>query len=134
MHRVDPTSAELELIRTIAKPIQKLNRLAQIGILQALTSSPDALVAQLANMARNGTVPEELAESVKSIVTKMPPSAKLIGLGKLIERLNKEDAERWRLVVFTTRRETQTTIQTFLESQGLKVGIINGDSGTRKTQ
>src|SRR3984893_16683151 len=131
MHRVDPTPAELELIRAIAKPIQKLNRLAQIGILQALTSSPDALMAQLANMARNGTVPEEVAESVRSIVTKMPPSAKLIGLGRLIERLKKENPERWRLVVFTTRRETQTTIQTFLESQGLKVGIINGDSGTR---
>jgi SNF2-related domain/Helicase conserved C-terminal domain len=131
MHRVDPTRPELELIRAIAKPIQKLNRLAQIGILQALTSSPDALMAQLAKMARNGTVPAELAESVKSIVTNMPPSAKLIGLGRLIEQLKKEDPERWRLVVFTTRRETQTTIQTFLESQGLKVGIINGDSGTR---
>jgi SNF2-related domain/Helicase conserved C-terminal domain len=131
MHRVDPTRPELELIRTIAKPIQKLNRLAQIGILQALTSSPDALMAQLANMARNGTVPAEVAESVKSVVTKMPPSAKLIGLGGLIEQLKKENPERWRLVVFTTRRETQTTIQTFLESQGLKVGIINGDSGTR---
>jgi SNF2 family DNA or RNA helicase len=75
MHRVDPTRSELELIRTIAKPIQKLNRLAQIGILQALTSSPDALMSQLANMARNGTVPAELAEMVTSIVTKMPPSA-----------------------------------------------------------
>jgi ERCC4-related helicase len=61
----------------------------------------------------------------------MPPSAKLIGLGRLIERLKKENPERWRLVVFTTRRETQTTIQTFLESQGLKVGSINGASGTR---
>ena len=53
MHRVDPTAAEIELISTIAKPIQKLNWLVQISILQALTSSPDALSAQLANMARN---------------------------------------------------------------------------------
>src|SRR3984893_6778771 len=37
--RVDPTVAELELIRVIAKPVQNPNRLAQIGILQALTSS-----------------------------------------------------------------------------------------------
>jgi hypothetical protein len=133
MHRVDPTPAELELIKTIAKPIQKLNRLAQIGILQALTSSPDALMAQLTNMARNGTVPVELAASVKAIVTKMQPSAKLTGLGRLIERLKKEN-EHWRLVVFTTRRETQTAIQVFLESQGLKVGIINGDSGMRNQE
>jgi SNF2 family DNA or RNA helicase len=40
LHRVEPTAAELELIRVIAKPVQKLNRLAQISILQALTSSP----------------------------------------------------------------------------------------------
>jgi SNF2 family DNA or RNA helicase len=29
------------------------------------------------------------------------------------------------------RRETQTTIQAFLEELGLKVGIINGSSGQR---
>lgn len=131
MHRVDPSSAELALIDAIAKPIQLLNRLAQISILQALTSSPDALNAQLANMARNKTVPADLASKVKSIVTTMPPSAKLRGLERLIERLEKENPERWRLVVFTGRRETQTTIQAFLETRGLKVGIINGDSGER---
>jgi SNF2 family DNA or RNA helicase len=35
------------------------------------------------------------------------------------------------MVVFTGRRETQTTIQAFLEELGLKVGIINGSSGQR---
>ncbi len=134
MHRVEPTAAELELIKAIAKPIQKLNRLAQISILQALTSSPDALNAQLANMARNGTVPANLAATVKAIVAGMPPSAKLQGLGRLIEQLKQENPERWRLVVFTCRRETQTTIQAFLESHGLKIGIINGDSGQRNQE
>jgi len=96
MHRVDPTPAELSLIGAIAKPIQKLNRLAQISILQALTSSPDALMAQLANMARNGTVPKEFAETVKTIVTGMAPSAKLEGLGRLIEGLKKQNSGRIR--------------------------------------
>src|SRR6266849_5193792 len=77
LHRVDASPAELELIRVIAKPIQKLNRLAQIGILQALTSSPHALMAQLTNMARNGTVPQDLAAAVCSIVGGMTTSAKL---------------------------------------------------------
>lgn len=131
MHQVNPTAAELELIKVIAKPIQKLNPLAQISILQALTSSPEALSAQLANMARKGTVPDELATSVKQIVAKMPLSAKLSGLDVLIEKLRKENPERWRLVAFTCRRETQTTIQTFLEKRGLNVGIINGESGAR---
>jgi hypothetical protein len=131
LHRVDPTSAELELIRVIAKPIQKLNRLAQISVLQALTSSPRALMAQLTTMARNGTVPQDLAAAVCSIVGSMKTSAKLKGLGRLIDRLMRENPERWRMVVFTTRLETQTTIQAFLEQRGLKVGIINGSSGQR---
>ena len=130
-HQVEPTAAELELIETIAKPIQKLNRLTQISILQALTSSPEALSAQLTNMARKGTAPPDLAISVKAIVSRMPLSAKLTGLGNLIEKLKKENPDGWRLVVFTIRRETQTTIENFLEGHGLKVGIINGDSGER---
>jgi superfamily II DNA or RNA helicase len=131
LHRVEPTLAELELIRAIAKPIQKLNRLAQIGILQALTSSPHALMAQILNMARNGTVPQELAAAVCSIVAGMKTSAKLNGLGGLIDKLMRQNPERWRMVVFTGRLETQTTIQAFLEERGLKVGIINGSSGQR---
>lgn len=134
MHKVEPTSAELQLIRTIAKPIQDLNRLAQISILQALTSSPEALMAQLNNMARNRTIPADLAVAVRAIVTGMPTSGKLLGLEVLIERLKKEKPERWRLVVFTGRIETQTTIQAFLEKHGLKVGIINGSSGPRNQE
>lgn len=134
MHKVEPTPAELQLISAIAEPIQLLNRLAQISILQALTSSPDALMVQLNNMARNGTVPQELAATVRAIVTGMPTSAKLHGLGGLIDTLKRENPERWRLVVFTGRLETQTTIQAFLEKQGLKVGIIKGTSGPRNQE
>jgi superfamily II DNA or RNA helicase len=131
LHRVDPMPAELELIRVIAKPIQKLDRRTQISILQALVSSPHALMAQLTNMARNGTVPKDLAAAVCSIVGGMKTSAKLQGLGVLIDQLMRQNPERWRMVVFTTRLETQTTIQAFLEERGLKVGIINGSSGRR---
>ena len=134
MHQIDPTASELQLINTIAGPIQKLNRLTQISILQALTSSPEALMAQLLNMARNRTAPRELAENVKAIVTTMPQSAKLNGLERLIEKLKKENPDSWRLIIFTCRRETQTTIQIFLEGHGFKVGIINGDSGQRNQE
>ena len=131
MHHVDPTPAELELIEAIAEPIQAMNRLLQISVLQALVSSPEALMSQLNNMARKGTGPPELAATVRGIVSRMTTSAKLQGLGVLISKLKLENPQRWRLVVFTTRRETQTSIQVFLESQGLQVGIINGDSGSR---
>lgn len=133
-HQVDPTPAELALIDTIAEPIQSLNRLAQISILKALASSPEALNSQLKNMARNGTVPAALSQSVNAIVEKMPTTAKLKGLGQLIEHLKKQNHDRWRLVVFTTSRETQTSIQNFLENYGFKVGIINGDSGQRNQE
>jgi hypothetical protein len=82
-------------------------------------------------MARNGTVPQDLAAAVCSIVGGMKTSAKLKGLGTLVDRLTRENPERWRMIVFTTRLETQTTIQAFLEERGLKVGIINGSSGQR---
>jgi len=131
MHRVEPTMGELEIINAIARPIQELNRLSQISILQALTSSPHALMAQLNNMARNGTVPKDLAATVRNIVNQLPITAKLKGLELLITRLQEENPTQWRLVVFTGRIETQTTIQAFLEGVGLKVGIINGMSGPR---
>ncbi|MGO8990378.1 MAG: SNF2-related protein [bacterium] len=134
MHKVAPTTSEMQLIGAIAEPIQKLNRLAQISILQALTSSPEALMAQLNNMARNGTVPQELAIIVRTIVARMPESAKLHGLGGLVVKLKQENPDRWRLVVFTGRLETQTTIQAFLEKHGLKVGLINGSSGPRNQE
>lgn len=131
LHKVEPTAPELELIRIIAKPIQKLNRLAQISILQAVTSSPHALMAQLNTMARNGTVPQELAAAVRVIVAPMGTSAKLQGLGELVERLKRDNPSGWRMVVFTGRIETQTTIQAYLEEHHITIGIINGSSGQR---
>ncbi len=133
-HQVDPTEDELKLIKTIAVPIQRMNILVQISILKALASSPEALNAQLKNMVRNGTAPAELSVAVNAIVENMPLTAKLDGLGQLIEQLKKQNPDKWRLVIFTGLRETQTTIQNFLEGHGFKVGIINGDSGDRNQE
>lgn len=88
-------------------------------------------MSQLTNMARNRTVPQDLAAAVCSIVAGIKTSAKLRGLEALIDGLTRENPNRWRMVVFTGRMETQTTIQAFLEERGLKVGIINGLSGQR---
>lgn len=131
LHRTEPTTQKLALIQLISEPIKKQNRLAQISILQALTSSPHALSAQLNNMEKNGTVPGDLALEVRKIVAEMPLTAKLKGLEALIDNLTQQDPEKWRMVVFTTRMETQTTIQDYLEGRGFKVGTINGSSGSR---
>ena len=134
LHKVKPSEPELALIKAIAKPIQNLNRLAQISVLQALTSSPRALMAQLNSMAANGTVPQTLAATVRSIVEPMQTSSKLEGLGQLVSHLKRENPDGWRMVVFTTRIETQISIQAHLEGLGLKVGIINGSSGQRNQE
>src|ERR1700730_15128183 len=131
LHKVDPEPEELELINAIASAIRSLNRLSQISILQAVISRPHALLAQLKKMAANGTVPQSLATRVEEIVSGMGTTAKLRGLASLVDRLRAEQPERWRLVVFTTRRETQTTIESFLQTRGITCGLINGDSGER---
>lgn len=131
LHKVDPVPEELELINAVATGIQSLNRLLQISILQAVISSPQALLAQLKKMAANGTVPQSLAVRVGEIVGRIGVTAKLKGLAALVDKLQAEQPERWRLVVFTTRRETQTTIESFLQTRGITCGLINGDSGER---
>ena len=131
LHRVDPLPEEIELINLIAEPIQHLNRLAQISILQAVISSPHALNSQLKQMAKNKTVPQSLADSVNEVVSRIRVTAKLQGLATLVDGLRSEQPERWRMVVFTTRRETQTTIEAFLQERGITCGLINGDSGDR---
>lgn len=131
LHRVKPTSTELELIKLISQPIQKMNRLAQISIAQALISSPHALAAQLETMARNKTVPQSLATEVRAIAENGKITAKQAGLEALADQLKAENPQGWRMVVFTTRRETQTTIEAFLSARGIACGIINGDSGSK---
>lgn len=134
LHRVTPSAAELALINCISEPIQKLNRLAQISILQALVSSPHALMAQLNTMAMKGTFPSDVAAEVRTIVEPLTTTAKLEGLGQLVNRLKAENPDGWRMVVFTTRRETQTSIENYLSELGLKVGVINGSSGQRNQE
>lgn len=134
LHKVKPTSEEKELIKIISEPIQKLNRLAQISILQALTSSPHALSAQLKNMARNETVPQSLSTDVNAVVSRMGLTSKLKGLGILVDDLKAQRPDDWRLVIFTGRRETQTTIEDFLGQHGVTCGLINGDSGLRNQE
>ncbi|MGB5136826.1 MAG: helicase-related protein [Prochlorococcaceae cyanobacterium] len=134
LHRSPPTPGELELIELISKPIQSLNRLSQISILQALTSSPQALATQLESMARNGTVSVTLAHDVRALVRRLPNSTKLQGLATLVAQLRRERPADWRIVVFTGRRETQATIESYLQSQGISVGTINGESGGRNSE
>lgn len=134
LHNVTPTPEEVELMDVATKSISKLNRLVQIGILQSLISSPEALVKRLEHMAENKTVPEELFLEVKEIAGRIKVTAKLQGLVALIDSLRGERPKDWRVVIFTRWLETQTTIQSFLEDRGIPYGTINGQSGARNQE
>lgn len=134
LHKVKATSDEKELFKIIAEPIQDLNALSQISIAQALVSSPQALSAQLNHMAENKTVPIQLAIQVKSIVSKIGDTAKLSGLGSLLEKLRTEQPEKWRAVIFTGRQVTQGIIEEYLRKKGIESGLINGTTGSKNQE
>jgi hypothetical protein len=83
-------------------------------------------------MARNRTFPADVAAAVETLVARMSASAKLRGLAELVERLRSEQPDEWRMLIFTGRLETQTNIQSFLQEQGIPVGVINGASSGQR--
>jgi SNF2-related domain/Helicase conserved C-terminal domain len=124
---VDPTEKDLGLIQLLAAPILKLDPTAQVSLLLALMSSSNALLAELSTLAKSGYVTERLVETVRNYISRMPLSPKLEGLTTLIDQLRVSSPDRWRLVVFTNRVETQRRIQTYLEAREIAVGTINGE-------
>jgi superfamily II DNA or RNA helicase len=126
LHNVDPTQEEIDLIEVATKWIEHMNRLVQIGILQSLVSSPEALISRLEHMVDNETIEPELLNEVKALASRIVITSKLEGLGVLIDDLRLERPKNWRVVIFTRWLETQTSIQCFLEKRGIKYGLING--------
>lgn len=108
-----------------------MNRLVQIGILQSLVSSPEALISRLEHMVDNETIEKEFVDQVKVVASRISITSKLKGLGILIDGLRNEKPQNWRVVIFTRWIETQTSIQCFLEAQGIRCGIINGGTASK---
>ena len=122
---VEPNAKERELIEILAKPLQSMQPQAQMALLFALTSSPNAVLAQIDAMAEDGAVPDAIVAAVHGIIARMPLTAKLEGLTTIINRLRLATPEQWRLVVFTGSGKTQSRIQIYLEGRGIPVGIID---------
>lgn len=128
LHSVDPSAEELEIIKIVAQSIEGLDRLTQIGILKTLVSSPEALVLLLRKMSEKGTIKKPFYEEVNEVVKRISITAKLQGLESLIDKLRAEKPDNWRVVIFTTRLETQTSIQNFLQDKGISCSLINGST------
>lgn len=128
LHPVQPTTDEVLLLQFLTKHITSLPYLSQIGILKAYTSSPYAVLAFCTSMARNQTAPVQLATGVREIVSRMEGFTKLYELGKLVYHIATERPDDWRVVVFTTSRETQTSIQSMLSEMNVRCAPINGQT------
>lgn len=123
---VVPTDGELQLMRLLGSFIQGLNHLVQTSLAQALFSSPDAFLSQLTNMSSKGTVHPKYVEVAKTIISAIPAPAKLNGLMSIVEQLKRSKPNDWRLVIFTTRRETQESLGRFFSSRNISFGFIRG--------
>ncbi|MFM8387525.1 MAG: DEAD/DEAH box helicase [Planctomycetia bacterium] len=119
-------AAETRLSELVKSALPRLNALVRSSIAQALMSSPAALVAQLQNMAANGTVPAVLPRQAAEIAAEAGPGCKMTRLRVLLRELAKERPQDWRAVVFTRRKETQDLIGRTLANEGVRVGYIRG--------
>lgn len=128
MERVSASRAETELLILVRQIIETLQPLQQSSIGQALMSSPQALVAQLRNMAEKGSVSLAHVESAERILARGERPGKLQLLAKVVEELSAAHPADWRLVIFTQRRETQDLIGGHLRLLCIPHGFIRGSS------
>ena len=124
-YSVIATPEEAELQQAIAESIDDFGALEQVGLLVALMSSPQALAKQLENMAEKGTAPSRLASRVRGLAERVPRPAKAAQVLQIAANL-KAQRENWRMVIFTTRRETQLMLGEVLAREGITHGFISG--------
>lgn len=127
---VTPSDEELQLQALVAKELNNLNALQQSSLLVALMSSPQALASQLVNMSNEGWVSKDVARLANEISNQIRIPAKARRVLELANQLRKQSPD-WRMVVFTTRKETQKTIGAVLESAGVSVQFISGGQASK---
>lgn len=131
--KVQGTLVEQEMMKIVAEKIADLHPLAQISILQAMMSSPQALAQQLENMAERGSVTASAALVGRQLADRFPVTAKMKAVIELAHELRIQKPKDWRMVVFTTRKETQEAIGKVLQAEGISVDYIR-DGETRKNE
>jgi superfamily II DNA or RNA helicase len=129
LHPVDASTQERALADMLGSHFDKLNPLSQINLAQALMSSPRALKAQLGNMVLKDPSLRQCLTAVEQFVADGHPIAKMIGLGTILDELERARPDDFRLVVFTRRLETQDAIGSFLKERNISYGFIRGGDG-----
>ncbi|TWT33913.1 ATP-dependent helicase HepA [Posidoniimonas corsicana] len=135
MFRVQATSLEVQLLRILAENIRMLGGFQQSSLAVALMSSPQAFEAQLKNMAKLTPVAAKMLAEVKAVVGSHTTTySKQAGLLQIVEQLRSQRPEDWRLLVFTSRRETQGAIGRLLSAIGVAYGFIAGSQPAQNAQ
>jgi superfamily II DNA/RNA helicase len=135
-HRVEPGECERRLLACMSRVFREVSLLPfmQSSLGQALMSSPEALETQIGRMAERDSDFRDFATEVRQILQVDPARAKLRGLGELIKQLAEARPTDWRLVVFTSRIETQNAIGRYLKALGVPHGFIAGGKGHANQQ
>jgi superfamily II DNA or RNA helicase len=127
---VTPSAGEIQLQKLVAKELNNLNALQQSSLLVALMSSPQALASQLVNMSKEGWISESVTKLANEISNQIPIPAKARRVLDLADQLRKQTPD-WRMVVFTTRKETQKMIGALLENANISVQFISGGQSSK---
>lgn len=127
---VPATTQERALQTLVAERITLFNALQQSSLLVALMSSPHALAAQLENMANNDSIHRSLAEQVRQVASRIVTPAKAAAVLRIADDLKKQ-GPHWRMVIFTTRKETQRMLGRVLEREGIPCEYISGGQPVR---
>lgn len=133
LFRVEPNEVDHQLQQIVAGHIRGLSGFQQVSLARALMSSPQALVAQLKNMAGKNPQWRVVADEVEGIVNRNSAPSKILGLLQVIQQLQGQRAEDWRLVIFTIRRETLRIIGEALKASDIPFGVIQGGAGRKNT-
>lgn len=121
---VDPSPNEERLLDVVANLIGDLSALQQSSVGVALMSSPQALAAQVASMANS--IGLELRSEIARLSAATPIPSKLARLLDLCREAARRRPTDWRVLVFTSRRETQRLIVESLRAERIATGTIAG--------
>ncbi len=126
---VQPSAEEQDLQSLVAREIGAFNPLVQTSLLTALMSSPQALAAQLVNMEAKGSASSRFASEVGMLTARVSRPAKAAHVMKIAKNLRSQ-RDDWRMVVFTTRTETQQMLGDAFAGVGIAHGFIKGGAST----
>lgn len=126
LFKVPLTVEEKKMIKVVADQIENLNPMLQTSIAQAMMSSPRALVTQVKNMAKSGTIMPYVVQEIEDLASRVKTPAKLGFLEDWIAKIIRDNPTTWRVVVFTVRLETQAMLHEVFKAKGYKVGLIKG--------